>query len=74
MSFEPFTAHVELPQDLRMQLHRAQIFVSLAPARPDLLRITIVPAEERFSLRVASGEISPAGGGPEISWLPADFF
>ena len=71
MSFKPFVTHVELPEDVRRELHRSQIFLSLSPGNDSLLRVAIVPAEERFSGNVAAGEVSPGGGGPvEIGWLP----
>ena len=70
MVFKPFTFHIELPRDVRRELHRAQIYLSLAEGNEDLLRVAIVPDEERFSLRVADGEVSLAGGPPELTWLP----
>lgn len=69
MTFKPFVTHVELPGEVRRGLHGSQIYLSLRPGSPDLLRIAIVPAEERFRLRVAAGELSPGGGDPEVIWV-----
>jgi len=45
MSFEPFTAHVELPDDCWAAFPEVQIYLSQEGKE---LRIVIVPTEERF--------------------------
>ena len=57
-----FRTQIALPVAVRKELERSQIFLSLDPEASGILRIAIVPAEERFL---------PAGQGPTpaVYWI-----
>jgi hypothetical protein len=58
-----FQARIALPVEVRRELDRSQVFLSLEPGASGILRVTIVPAAERVSLVGADPY-------PGVFWLP----
>jgi len=57
-----FQFRVALPVRVRRELERSQIFLSLAPEASGILRVTIVPEEERICL-------ANQANAPAVFWL-----
>jgi hypothetical protein len=57
-----FQVRIALPVRVRRELERSQIFLSLDPMASGILRVTIVPEEERISL-------ANQANAPAVFWL-----
>lgn len=57
-----FRTRIAVPVEVRRDLERSQIFLSLDPEAPGCIRLAIVPAGERFS------PVNQANV-PQVAWI-----
>ncbi len=66
MSFKPFTIEVPIDPALMPVLDRADIYLSPCPGKPDVVRVSVVPAGERWLI----DDGSTGKRRPGVYWLP----